>query len=223
MTTARTIISLALEGMNKLAPGETLDADLAAVCLRRLNAIADDWSTGRDMAPQDVIASGAVTGTSLTLGTAPFAAITVGEQIISAQADGYPMTPITMQQYNDIRLKTQAGRPEVYAWDGLATVYLYPAASGNTINLLTRAPFASFVDLDTSYTLPSGYQGAFAASLAVAMAPVLLASGVTPSLLLAEKRALFNVGNANVRPAIVSASPLSPRASGANILTGWNR
>lgn len=219
MTTARTIISLALEAMNKLAPGETLDQDLAAVCLRRLNAIADDWSAGRDMTPQDVIASGSVTGASLTLGTAPFAAITPGEEIISAQADGFRMTPITMQQYNDIRLKAQTGRPEVYAWDGLTTVYLYPAASGNTINLLTRAPFASFVDLDTVYTLPSGYQGAFAASLAVAMAPALL-GGVTPGLLQAEKRARFNVRNTNVRPATVSANPLSPRACG-NILQGW--
>lgn len=219
MTTARTIISLSLEGMNKLSPGEVLDADLAAVCLRRLNAIADDWSAGRDMAPQDVITSGAVTGSSLTLGTAPFAAVTPGEEIISAQADGFRMTPITMQQYNDIRVKTQGGRPEVYAWDGLSTVFLYPAATGNTINLLTRAQFTTFADLDTAYMLPSGYQGAFAASLAVAMAPALL-GGVPPGLLQAEKRALFNVRNANVRPATVSASPLSPRACG-NILQGW--
>lgn len=218
MTTARTIISLALEAMNKLAPGEVLDADLAAICLRRLNAIADDWSAGRDMTPQDVIASGAVTGGSLTLGTAPFAAIPVGEEIISAQADGFPMTSITMQQYNDIPIKTQGGRPEVYACDGLATVYLYPAATGNTINLLTRAPFSSFADLDTSYTLPAGYQGAFAASLAVAMAPALL-GGVPPGLQLAEKKAMFNVRNANIRPAIVDGNPLAQRTCG-NILLG---
>lgn len=219
MTTARTIITLALEAMNRLAPGELLDADLVAACLRRLNAIADDWSAGRDMTPQDVISSGAVNGASLTLGLAPFAAISAGEQIIAAQADGIPMRMITMQQYNDIKLKTQAGRPEVWAWDGLATVYLYPAAAGNTVNMLTRAPFASFIDLDTNYVLPSGYQGAFAASLAVAMAPSLL-GGVTPGLLLAEKKALFNVGNTNVRPAIVSANPLAPRTCG-NILQGW--
>lgn len=222
MTTARTIISLALEGMNKLSPGETLDADLAAVCLRRLNTIADDWSAGRDMTPQDVISSGAVTGPSLTLAAGAFVAIAVGEEIIQAQADGFPMEPITMQQYNNIRLKAQAGRPEVWAWDGLATVFLYPASAGNTINILTRAPFASFVDLDTAYVLPSGYQGAFAASLSVAMAPALL-GGVPPSLLAAEKKALFNVANTNVRPAILSANPLVPRTACGNILQGWNR
>lgn len=219
MTTARTIISLALEGMNKLSPGEVLDADLAAVCLRRLNAIADDWSAGRDMTPQDVIALGAVTGPSLTLGTAPFAAIAAGEEIISVQADGFPMRPITMQRYNDIWMKTLGGRPEVWAWDGMATVYLYPAATGNTINLLTRAPFSSFADLDTAYTLPSGYQGAFVASLSVAMAPSLL-GGVPPGLQLAEKKAMFNVRNTNVRPAIVDTNPLTPRNTCGNILQG---
>jgi hypothetical protein len=221
MTTARTIISLALEAMNKLSPGEVLDADLASVCLRRLNAIADDWSAGRDMAPQDVIAAGAVNGTSLTLASGAFAAIPAGEEPIGMQADGFPVDPITMQQYNDIQLKTQGGRPEVWAWDGLATVYLYPAATGNTMSILTRAPFSSFADLDTAYTLPAGYQGAFAASLAVAMAPALL-GGVPPALLTAEKKALFNVASANVRPAMLSANPLAPRASGGNILTGWN-
>jgi hypothetical protein len=219
MTTARTIITLALEGMNRLAPGETLDADLAAACLRRLNSIADDWSAGRDMMPQDQLVGGAVAGASLTLGAGAFAAIGAGDEIIQVQADGFPMDPITMQQYQNIQLKDQSGRPQVWAWDGLATVYVYPASAGNTINIMTRAPFASFVDLDTNYTLPSGYQGAFAASLAVGMAPALL-GGVPPGLLAAEKKALYNVSNSTVRPAIVSADPLACRPGGS-ILQGW--
>lgn len=219
MTTARTIITLALEAMNRLSPGETLDADLAAACLRRLNAIADDWSAGRDMMPQDQLVAGVVAGASLTLAAGVFAAIGVGDEIIQLQADGFPMSPITMQQYQNILLKNQGGRPQVWAWDGLSTVYVYPASAGNTISVMTRAPFASFVDLDSAYTLPSGYQGAFAASLAVAMAPALL-GGVTPSLMAAEKKALYNVGNSTVRPAILSADPLACRPGG-NILQGW--
>lgn len=220
MTTARTIISLALEGMNKLAPGETIDADVAAICLRRLNTIADDWSVGRDMAPQDQIVSGSVTGVSLTLDAGSFAAITVGQEIISMQADGYPMTPITMQQYNDIPTKTQAGRPEVWVSDGLATVFLYPAASANTIGILTRKPFTEFADLDTDYSMPPGYKGAFSASLAVAMAPSLL-GGIPPALERAEKKAMHNIGNTNVDPAILSSNPLG-RSCASNILQGWD-
>lgn len=219
MTTARTIITLALEAMNRLAPGETLDADLAAACLRRLNAIADDWSAGRDMMPQDLLTAGVVNGASLTLAAGAFAAIGVGDEIIQVQADGFPMDPITMQQYQNILLKTASGRPQVWAWDGLATVYVYPASNGSTVSVMTRAQFASFVDLDTAYTLPSGYQGAFAASLSVAMAPAVL-GGVTPGLLAAEKKALYNVGNSTVRPAIVQATPLSARPAGS-ILQGF--
>jgi hypothetical protein len=219
MTTARTIISLALDAMNRLSPGEALDADLAAVCLRRLNAIADDWSAGRDMMPQDLLVAGAVTGPSLTLAAGAFAAIGVGDEIIQAQADGFPMTNITMQQYQNIPNKAQSGRPEVWAYDGLSTVYLYPAPAANTINLMMRVPFASFVDLDTAYTTPSGYQGAFAASLAVALAPSLL-GGVTPGLLAAEKKALYNVANSTVRPATIPANPMACRPGG-NILQGW--
>ena len=220
MTTARTIIGLALEAMNRLSPGETLDADLAAACLRRLNAIADDWSAGRDMMPQDRLVSGAVTGASLTLGAGVFAVLTAGAEIIQLQVDdACPMNKITMQQYQGIVQKSQSGQPRLWASDGLATVYLFPAAAGNTVSIMARVPFASFVDLDTEYKMPAGYQGAFAASLAVGMAPALL-GGATQSLLLAEKKALYNVSNSTVRPAIISASPITGMSG--SILQGWN-
>ena len=220
MVAARTIISLALEAMNRLAPGEVVDADLAAVCLRRLNAIADDWSVGSTMPPQDQIVSGVVAGPTLTLGSGDFAAIAPGDQVEQLQADDFPMAPITMAQYNDIQLKTTGGRPEVWARDGLSTIFLYPAATGNTINALSRKAFSQFADLDAVYLLPAGYQGAFAAALAVAMAPALLGK-VTADLVLAEQRALFRIKGGNIRPAMLSANPMAPNCGG-NILQGWN-
>lgn len=220
MTTARAIITLALEGMNKLAPGETVDADVAVLCLRRLNSIADGWSAGRAMMPQDLIVSGAVTGQSLTLAAGSFAAIGPGDEIISAQADGYPMSLITMQQYNNILIKSTAGRPELFAPDGLSTVFLFPASAGNTINLLVRKAFTVFADLDTAYVMPSGYEGAFAATLSVALAPSLL-GGVPPALIAAERKAMFNVQGANIRPAVINSSPMRPGPGMGNILQGW--
>jgi hypothetical protein len=220
MATARNIISLALESMNKLSPGETLDADLAAACLRRLNSIADDWSAGRDMMPQDQTVTATVSGSTITLGTGSFAAIAAGDEIIAIQADSVPMVPITIQQYNAIPVKTATGRPEKWCPDGLSTVYLYPVASSNVLSVVTRKAFSAFADLDTVYTMPAGYEGAFSASLAVAMAPALLGKD-SPALLLREKRAMFNVNHATIRPAIVSANPLR-RPVGGNILTGFN-
>lgn len=206
--------------MNKLSPGETLDADVAAVLLRRLNSIADSWSSGRDMMFRDVLTSGTATGTSISLTTGAFAAIGAGQEILQIQADGYPTEPVTIQQYNNIFLKTQPGRPQVWVSDGLETVYLYPAAVGNTLSILTRQAFSSFADLDTVYTMPSGYEGAFAASLAVAAAPALVGK-VTPDLMAAKREAMQNIANGTVRPAINSANPLARRNFGGTILQGW--
>lgn len=220
MTTARTILTLALESMNKLSPGETLDADVAAVLLRRLNSIADSWSSGRDMMFRDVLTSGTATGTSISLTTGAFASVGAGQEILQIQADGYPTEPITIQQYNNIFLKTQPGRPQVWVSDGLETVYLYPAAVGNTLSILTRQAFSSFADLDTVYTMPSGYEGAFAASLAVATAPSLIGK-VPPDLVAAKREAMLNIANNTVRPAIISANPMARRNFGGTILQGW--
>jgi hypothetical protein len=45
MTTARQIITDALTfHLNRLSPGETLEADTADVCLSALNAFVDDWN-----------------------------------------------------------------------------------------------------------------------------------------------------------------------------------
>lgn len=219
MATARTIISLALESMNKLAPGETLDPDVADRCLRRLNVIADDWSAGRDMMPQEAIVSGAVTGTSLTLGAGSFVSVAAGDEIMGMTADNLPMDPITMAQYQTIYLKTQTGRPLYWVADGLSNVYLYPAAAGHVMGILARVPFTAFADLDTSYTMPSGYQGAFSAVLAVAMAPALLGK-VTQDLKDNKREGRANIRSGNVRPAIISANPLQ-RAPVGGLLQGW--
>lgn len=220
MSTARNIITLALESMNKLSPGEALDADLSAACLRRLNSIADDWSAGREMMPQDQIVSATVSGASITLGAGSWVSIAAGDEIIAMKADTVAMDPITIQQYNAIPVPTSTGRPYFWCPDGLSTVYLYPVAVANVLSVVTRKAFTAFADLDTAYTMPAGYEGAFAASLAVAMAPALLGK-VSPDLAAKEKKAMFNVSNSNVRPAIVNANPLRRRVCGT-ILTGFN-
>ena len=218
MTTARTILTLALESMNRLSPGEAIDADLAASCLRRLNAIADDMGAGRAMLFRDLLTSGAVTGQTLTLGTGSFAAISPGNEIIQAVADGFELSPITLQQYNAILVKTSGGRPNTYAYDGLSTVYLYPVAAGHIITLMTRAEYSQFADLDTVYTMPSGYQGMFSTTVAVAMAPALVGK-VSADLEKAKKEAMFNVANNAVRPAILNTDPYN-RPTQFNILNG---
>jgi hypothetical protein len=173
---------------------------------------------------QDRLTTGAANGVSITLGGSDWPTITPGSEVIQVQADGYPMEPMTLQQYNNIFLKTQAGRPLYWVYDGLNTVYLYPAATSNTLSIMARVPFSTFADLDTAYTMPSGYEGAFAATLAVSMQPSLapnMSGQALQGLKQGKQAALFNIQGQAVRPAIVLANPLGRSKLGANILQGW--
>ena len=69
MTTARQIISGALSfHLNRLSPGETLDADLATLCIDALNDIADEWSGSNHFLWREALYSAVVTGQTATIG-----------------------------------------------------------------------------------------------------------------------------------------------------------
>ena len=225
MTTARTIVTLALESMNRLSPGEVIDADLAAMAMRQLNAIADQAGAGRDMLFKQAFTSGRVTGASFTLAAGSFAAVGIGDEIEGMTADNYQMAPITMAQYRDIFNKATAlGRPQFYAHDGAVTVFLYPVANANLITIQSRIELSQFADLDTDYAMPSGYLMFFASALAVALAPALLGA-VTPSLKLNAKAAEHTIQGGNVRPMIIGGDPINgARQAGSTVgafLGGW--
>lgn len=221
MTTARQIVQLALEGMNRLSPGEVIDADLAAIALRQLNAIADQMSAGRADLFKDLLVSGPATGAALTIGTGAFLSVSPGQEIQGMTADGYRMTSITFEQYRDIKDKSVAGRPINYAYDGAETIYLYPQATGNTMAVQSRADLQQFADLDTSYTLPSGYLMAFSTSLQVSLAPTLL-GGVPASIERANMKAMMGIEGANIRPLMLGGDPINRARPTGGILNGFN-
>lgn len=179
MTTARQIISGALRwGLNRLSPGETLDADTADVCLEALNSIADELSGGKSMLWREVLTAGTVTGSTGTLGST-WASIAPGSQILGATYnDGTQdigLDELSIEQYHLIAQKTMAGQDlRFYAHDGQSTVYFYPVPTSRSVTLRTMAPVSTFADLDTDYTMPAGYRSAFEALLADKMAPTML-------------------------------------------------
>lgn len=182
MTTARDIVRGALSfHLNRLSPGEAEDADLFARCLLALNFIADEFNGQKSFLWCEVLtASSAITGTSGTLGTT-WAGIASGDEILGATVRysstlDVPMSPITMAQYADIAIKSTSSYPEVYAHDGAATVYLYPAAASHVITIRTKQVMSDFADLDTDYEMPKGYKAGLSALLAEKMAPSLLGS-----------------------------------------------
>lgn len=220
MTTATTIIEDALRfGLNRLAVGETLDAETGAVCLRALNQIRDEWNGGDLGLFREILTtSSAITGASGTLGT-HWAGLPSGVMILGATyKEGgldMPMEPLTMQQYHEqVHDKTQASSPRYYAHDGAATVYFWPALAAEQITLRTREQAVEFADLTTDYTFPPGYKAAFSALLAEKVAPTMI-GGIPPTVSRDASRARQRLAMRNVSPAIIGGK------TRGNILTGW--
>lgn len=212
---ATEIITDAFERLNRLSPGETLNADDLAFGLRRLNLLVDEWSAKAPFLYKSVLTSAAQTG-HITLGAGDWAAIPVGSQIVSMSVDGLPINPLSMQRYNGLYEPTTTGAPDVYAHDGYATVYLYPVATGQTIQIQTRVGASIFADATTDYTVPQGYENALGAALAVRCAPAIL--GRLPIELVRDEKSA-TVSLIGYMPAILDVTGYT-RPVRPNILTG---
>lgn len=220
MTTARQIIDSAMRHrLNRLSPGETLDADTYAVALEALNAVADEWNGSKSFLFRELLTAATVTGTTGTLGTT-WASLVPGDEILSATVqysagNDVPIAPLTIEQYSQIPLKLTQNYPQFYAHDGAATVYFYPAATGQTITLRTRQVVSDFADLDTDYSMPKGYRSGMADVLAERLAPSLIGA-VTPAIATAARAARNRIVSQAVEPGIPNSRPVR-----GNVLNGW--
>lgn len=102
----------------------------------------------------------------------------LGATVLYGTSEDVPLEPLTMAQYESIANKTDTGTPGWYAHDGMATVFLYPQASGAVVTLRTLQQVSEFDDLDTEHAMPAGYRSALAALLAEKMGPII--GGLTP-------------------------------------------
>lgn len=222
MTKARTIIRNALTfGLNRLSPGEAEDADLFGRCLDALASIVDRMNGSEGLLWREIFTkSTPISGMTATLGV-DWATLASGVEIQGATVQyaagmDIPMSEITMEQYEQIPVKATASLPQVYAYDGNATVYFYPAAAGQTVTFRTLQQASNFADLDTDYVLPSGYQSAFEDFLAEKMAPTL-----NPSLL-AVAKANAEASRLRIAANVIDPAILQGGHRMGNILTGWN-
>lgn len=222
MTKARDIIKNSLSfGLNRLSPGETMDADLAALCLDALNEIVDEFDGAKLQLFREILSPGVVTGATGTLGV-NWPSLLPGDLILGASVsysvglDTPLQGPITVEVYQRIPQKATGGLPQWFAPDGAALVYFWPAATGQTITLRTKQPFSDFADLDTDYVMPKGYKSAFSAILSEKMAPTML-GGIPAAVTRAASMARTRLVSQNVDPAIINTGVRT-----GNILTGWN-
>ena len=193
------IITDAYERLNRLSPGETLGDDESAFAFRRLNLLVDEMSAMGQFLYRTVLTSATQTG-NITLAAGSWATIPVGTKIYSVSQNGFPVGEIDMAQYANIYAPTTTGVPAMWSHDGLSTVYLYPVATGQTVELETRVGVSEFADLTTTYTAPQGYQSLLGASLAVRLASPVL--GRLPAELVRDERKLLTAVR-NYKPAIL--------------------
>jgi hypothetical protein len=211
MTTARQIITGALTlHINRLSPGEAIDADLAATSLAALNFIVDELNGSKSFLFREILTtSGPITGATATLGV-DWPGLRSGDQILgvtvryTAGVD-QQISQISMDQYAAIPVKTVASIPQQYAHDGAARLYLYPMATGQTITLRTLQVVQDFEDLDTEYEMPRGYMSSLSALVAEKLAPTML-GGITADIGRAARAARNRIGAQAANPAIIGAT-----------------
>lgn len=182
--TALSVITSAYKRCNRLSPGEVLSADDAASAFDVLTEFVDELASQPAFCFFAPLTSAAQSG-HITLGAGAWAAINPGDLILSATADNIAMSPMTMQQFNELYQPTVTGRPTVWAQDGMSTLYLWPVPNGHIIKLMVRGTVSQFTSLTTEYVVPDGWKAALAAGLAVRIAPNIIGK-VTPDL---ERRA----------------------------------
>jgi hypothetical protein len=219
MTKARVIVSNALTfHLNRLAPGETLDPDVAQRCLDALNDIADEFNGQKGFLFREILSAGAVTGATGTLGT-NWATLAPGDLIEGATvASGgdLPLRKLSMDRYANIADKATAGLPQTFTPDGYALVYFWPACTGQTVTLRTRQTVSDFADLDTDYGMPKGWRSGLAVLLARKISKSLTGS-VSPDLIADAAAARTRLGAQALMPAIIA-----PAGPAGNVLSGWN-
>lgn len=218
MTTARTIIEDALTfGLNKLSPGEALDDDTGAVCLRALNSVADEFNGSGAVLFREVLTSGTVAGQSAAIDVVwqLLPGVRILGATVGATGDEQPLEALTLAQYAEVVDKTISGTPSCYAHDGFNTVYFYPAPVSETVTLRTREYVSDFADLDTDYGMPAGFKAAFSALLAERVAEALTGK-VSVAVRNDAKAARSRIAAQVVNPAIIGGGERVP-----SILTGW--
>jgi hypothetical protein len=209
MTTARQIIEGALGfRLNKLSPGETLDADTGATCLTALNELADEMNGGGSFLFREILSVGTVTSAIGTIGTT-WASLSPGVRVLGATYDdgsgAVELSPLTMAQYAIIADKTTPGEPHSFAPDGYASVYFYPVPTSVDITLRTKQTVSEFADLETDYGMPKGYRTHLSALLAEKLAPSLV-GGVSPDVARGARLARQALLAQNMNPAIMQGS-----------------
>ena len=183
MTTANDIINRALRSINALGETETASPAASLLGFESLNELLGQWSNEKLMAYEVITEAFPFVAAqySYTIGvggnfntTRP---MSISKAYVRFNTVDYPVGIVTLDEYNDIALKTSAGQiPFVMVADAgfpLTTLLFWPAPSdaAATLYIDSTKPFTEFATPSTAVTLPPGYERALRLNLAVELMP----------------------------------------------------
>lgn len=180
MTTARTIIKKAMQKVGVLTKGENPAADEANDALDALNSLIDSWSNySANIYSRALETFSLTSAATYTIGAGQTFNTTRPIQIVDAYVTSggidYPLTIINQEQFDPVSMKTTQGIPQYLIYNNAypyGTITLYYVPSGvSSITLLSEKPITTFATLDTSMSLPQGWERALVYNLALELAP----------------------------------------------------
>lgn len=213
MSTARELIYDAMTAAGILGQGDVApSAADAQIGLRRLQRMLDSWSVDNLMVyatTQETITLSAGDGTyttsNLSTNTRP---VDVEPAFIRLSGTDYPLRRATRQEYAGLGYKTSEGIPYMVWYEpsmtaGAFTFYPVPNET-MTAYFNVRRVLASSLTLDTSFSLPPGYEKAIADNLAVELCAG--GFGAQPSQFLVEaaRNGKYVLKRANFVPPLLS-------------------
>lgn len=214
MTTARDLITLALQDAGITGQGLSPGATDINNGLTRLNDMISQWQRNRwliwHLVPTDLAMTGA---TYYTIGDGQQFAVTRPDRLEAARIIqnnppvpndvGWPMQLVeSMEAYNNIRLQHLGSFPRYVFYDAdfpVGKVYFWPLPSNiYTGRVITKAVLQTFANLSTVYNMPEEYKRAIRFNL---QSEMLMAYKLPPDPILEKKAAstLNVIRNANAQ------------------------
>lgn len=227
--TGREWITASLRKIGAIASSETLSADEATDGLAEANRMLGAWSSEGLLVHYKVRETLVLTPSdgSYTVGSSGNLNTTRPIKIVSASIlDGsveFPIRVVSLAEWVRIASKDVDGLPHSMYPDmafPLLTVNLYPRPSTTyTLVLWSEKPLTEIATLDTSISLPPGYDDALIHNLAVRLAPEY---GKAPSEVLHSiaNETKANLMRQNLRPTYLTCDSALVGGGPFNIFTG---
>lgn len=182
MATALDLIKRSMRMLGVYSIGEDPSPDESQDCLAALQSLMGSMANSPQLIyakTLDTIAL-AATVASITVGPTGGTVTTrpvevLGESYVVLSGVSYPLSVLTLQQYNDVTVKASQGIP-AGIWPQMdmpnITLTFWPVPSqAMTLNLWSNKQVTTFPTLTTVVTLPPGYEEMLVYLLAEAMAP----------------------------------------------------